>query len=46
VVEADLALGRGRILPAQATSRRLEAGADVADELVLFERQSSCTESS
>jgi hypothetical protein len=38
-----------RILHAQfldATSRRLEAGADVADELVLFERQSSCTESS
>ena len=40
-VEADLALARGRVLHARfldATSRRLEAGADVADELVLFER--------
>jgi tetratricopeptide (TPR) repeat protein len=40
-VEADLALARGRILHARllaATSRRLEAGADVAGELVLFER--------
>ena len=40
-VEADLALARGRILHARfldATSRRPDAGADVADELVLFER--------